>query len=209
MATPTIIKDGAGSGIKAGVTDDNALKVSIVPWRSQEQPNDLITLRKLFFSYFTNSASSTNLNINASVNYQDFSIKSQQNSNIFITGFKIILNSSSMNISTNQIRKFGSVGSALTNGISCFVIQSGIITNIFSAAVKSIGDFLTYSNDYENFIDAVSIGIDYLNFDIIFETPISIPEGISDLITIRIQDDLSSLNLFQVLARGYQELIED
>lgn len=210
MSTPIVIKDGTGTNVKTSVTSENALRVSVVQPPGKEIDVNILTRHKLLRDFLKNSTNSKDLNVNGSVTNQVFSFSSSLNYIKYITSMRIILNDGNLDMSTaGQVQRFGDAAGApgLTNGLLFDITQSGNITNLFIDPIKNIGDFLNYSDDFTNIKDGIAGGVDFLSFDFNFEVPIVFVSGSLDTMTLTVRDNLTAMNLFQVLVKGYQEVI--
>ena len=203
----TRITDGEGSGREVIVTKNYALKVQNVPETSRGlPPEDLANIR--LYRDFLKNGLSPDANVNGSVTNVEFNVTSQLNKTIWITGVKFIFEDVSLEMNTADFRRFGTTtvaGVGLTNGLTFIALQSGEQTDIFAEPIQFMGDFFTYSDNYLNLINSVGAQEDFLSFDFVFEKPIVLAEGGNDKIALTVRDNLTALNKFQVLVRGYQE----
>jgi len=212
MTAKIMIVDGEGSKRTVGVTANNALKVLTIPGSvsnlSSAEVAGLAKTKQLA-SFFLNSSSSKDLNIDGSVSSQEFFVAAESNRAKWFTRVRILLNDTSMEINTNDFRRFGTAAIApgLTNGLLFYAEQGGITTNFFIDPIRNIGNFLDYADSFVNLVNSVGTQEDFLSFDYIFETPIVLVPGSQDRIVITVRDDLSSVDLFTVIGRGYQEEI--
>ena len=207
MAVRSNIADGEGSGYKAGVTGDHALKVAVLESRAADLPIAVLTLRKQFRGFLTD-AGSTDLNVDGSVTPVEFQVSADVSNTRWITAARILLNGVNMEIDTNDFRRFGAAATApgLTNGLDFFIEQTGVTTDLTLDAIKKIGDFMDYEDGFENLINSVGTQEDFLSVDFVFDVPVVLPPGSSDRIVMRVNDDLTPIDLFKVLVRGYQEI---
>jgi hypothetical protein len=203
------ITDGQGSGRDAFVTENNALKVQIVPETSKGlPPEDLANLRLL--RVFLESSGSSAMNVDGSAGAFEFQAASEPGLTKWITGLRLILEGTNLEITTNDFRRFGAAttaGSPLTNGVIVRAEQSGEIVPICAAPIQRIGEFLSYTDDFLNLINSVSSQSDFLSFDFVFDKPVVLAEGGNDRVVIVIQDDLTAIDRFEAIARGYQEFV--
>lgn len=210
MSTPIIIRDGTGTNVRVGATSEHALRVSNITPPGHEIDAKILTRYKILRDFFINSSGSPNLNVNGSVTSVPFNFSSTTGKIRYVTSLRFIFNDGNMDMSTSgQARRFGDAAAApgLTNGLTMTISQGGIITNVFASTVQNIGDFLNYADDFVNIIDAISNGVDFLSFDFKFEQPIVLTTDNLDTITITVQDNLTAVDFFQILVRGYQEII--
>lgn len=209
MTISTKITDGGGSGREAYVTENYALKVQNVPETSKGlPPEDLANIR--LYRDFLKSGGSPDMNVNGSVTPVEFSISSQLNRTVWITGVRFILEDVSLEMNTQDFRRFGTAtvaGVGLTNGILFSTTQSGETIELVAEPIQFVGDFFSYADSYLNLINSVGSQEDFLTFDFNFEKPIVLAEGGNDKISVLIRDNLTAINKFQVLVRGYQEFV--
>ena len=203
----TRITDGEGSGREAIVTENYALKVQNVPETSRGLPPDDLANIRLYRDFLRNGTS-PDANVNGSVTNVVFSVASEINKTKWITSVRFLFEDANMEMNTADFRRFATAtgaGAPLTNGILFSVMQSGAQTDLFAEPIQFMGDFFTYADDYLNLINSVSATEDFLYFDIFFEKPIVLAEGGNDSLMVTVRDNLTALNKFQVLVRGYQE----
>lgn len=208
MSLKTKIQDGQGSARLVGITQDHALKVSIIPNSSRDLNLNQITRNKILRGFFENEDGYQFLNVNGSIDTKIYNAKPGVNTVFYIYALRFIFNGSDMDISRgDEATKFGIAANSpgLTNGIIVQAIQGTIPTDIITRPVKNIAGFLDYSDEFVNLIDGVSNGVDYLSFDFNFEVPIILLPEVQDSISVFIRDDLSSINSFKILYRGYME----
>jgi hypothetical protein len=112
-------------------------------------------------------------------------------------------------MNTNDFRRFGAAtagGTPLTNGITLKVTQGGLVTDFFIAPITRMGDFFNYSDSYLNIINAITSQSDFLYFDFNFDSTVVLPPGTTDQIAMTVNDNLTAIDLFKVIVRGYQEI---
>lgn len=201
------IDDGEGTGRAAAVTENNALRVQAVPETSVGvPPDDLANLR--LYRDFLKNGSSPNANVNGSVTPVEFSISSQLGKNIWITSVKFIFEDVSLEMNTQDFRRFGTAtggNTPLTNGLLFRTVQGGETIEIFAEPIVYMGDFFTYADSYLNLLNSVASQTDFLTFNFEFEKPVVLPQGGNDSIRLVVRDNLTSIDKFQVIVRGYQE----
>jgi len=198
------------SGKEAGVTPNGAIKVAQVARSAANISAEELTLHKQYRGFLTNSDGSKDLNIDGSDTPVEFRIEAQADLIRWIVSARFIFNGIYLEIDTSDFRRFGdatSSSSSLANGVEFFLEQAGIETQIFAFPVTTMGEFMNYTDSFTNFIDATSYYGDFLSFDFNFDVPIALVPGSIDFITVRINDDLTDIDLFQVILRGYQEII--
>lgn len=200
------IEDGGGTGRLTDVTARDALKVQTMPETAVGIPQRVLTALLVEREYLTNSAGSSNLNINGSVTAVDFSVRAESGVTKWVTGFDVLFEDGQLDMSTTEFRRFGDAAATLTNGILIFAEQSGVTTNIAVDPIQIMGDFFNYADSYVNLVNAVAANTDFLRWTFMLDKPIVIPAGSQDRFVFRIRDDLTAMNSFKVVARGYKEL---
>lgn len=213
MPVKTEIKDGNGTGRTASVTEANALLVSVLPQTSKGiPPDDLAGLRQLR-EFFVDSSGSEDQIVDGSVTPVEFSVSAGIGRTKWLTGFRLIIQGQTTDLSSNDFRRYAQTVGGLTNGVDIEAVQSGEVTIITGAgAVQRMGEFLRYADEFTNIIQAISSAVDYLHFDFSFDQPVVLAEGSSDRVLIRINDDLTAAlaatdSLQVAVARGYQESV--
>jgi len=207
MTIKTHLADGTGTARTVQVLPNNALKVQTVPDSSQGIPPESLANLRLFRGFLENGGSN-DMNVDGSVTQVEFSVESGLNVNIWVTGVRFIFEDRNLEMNTNDFRRFGTAtaaATALTNGLLFQTTQSGETVSLFSDPVVFMGDFFTYADDYLNLINSVGTQEDFLSFDFDFEKPVVLAEGLTDKVFVTVRDDLTALDKFQVLVRGYQE----
>ena len=213
MPVKTEIKDGRGTGRTVNVTDANALLVSVLPQTSKGiPPDDLASLRQLR-EFFVNSVGSEDQIVDGSTTSVEFKVNADTGITKWITGFRLIVQGQTTDLSSQDFRRYAQTAAGLTNGVDIETFQGGTTTTITGAgAVLTMGEYLRYADDFTNIISAISANVDYLHFDFTFDQPVVLAEGSSDAVIIRINDDLtaalSAVDSAQfAIARGYQESV--
>jgi len=209
MPISTIIRDGTGTRYDAQVTSDHALKVSPVTIATADQTLSELTLKKQYRDWLRNSSGSENMNVNGSVTPVLFEETAEPGKVKWITAWRLIMHNTYMEIDTNDFRRFGTaaVAPGLTNGLEFYFEQSGRHIDVFLEPVKNIGDFLQYADDYESLVNAVAAQTDYLHFIFRFDQPVALPAGSNDKIVMKVNDNLTSVDLMKVVVRGWQEFL--
>lgn len=209
MALKTYIVDGEGSSRVAGVTPNNELKVTVSPYTSIGRTITELTVQKQYNGFLVDSSGSSAMDVNGSVTNQEFALTPPTGRVLYINSIRILLNGTSLEINTNDFRRFGmaAVAPGLTNGLLVYVVQGDVQTNLFVDPIKTIGQFLDYATDFTNLVNSVGTQEDFLSFDFRFDVPIVLVPGSNDKIVIMIRDNLTAIDLFKCVARGYQEVV--
>ena len=213
MPVKTEIKDGRGTGRTASVTDANALLVTVLPQTSKGiPPDDLASLRQLR-EFFVDSVGSEDQIVDGSTTSVEFKVNADTGITKWITGFRLIVQGQTTDLSSQDFRRYAQTASGLTNGVDIETFQGGTTTIITGAgAVLTMGEYLRYADDFTNIVSAISANVDYLHFDFTFDQPVVLAEGSADAVIIRINDDLTAAlaaadSAQFAIARGYQESI--
>ena len=203
----TAIVDPEGS-FTAEVTPNRALRVSIVESNALELPVDLLTQRKQLREYMRSTAGSKDMNVDGSSTPVDFFAKATPGHVKWITGFRVILNGTYLELETADFRRFGAAATApgLTNGLLLDSHQGGVVTDFFEEPIQNVGQFMDYSDNFTNLVNAISSQSDYLSFNFWLDTPLVLPDGSEDHLHLTVRDDLTALDSFQVAIRGYQQV---
>lgn len=203
------LTDGGGSGRDVAVTENFALRVQVVPETSKGlPPEDLANLR-LLRDFLKNGGSSA-MNIDGSVSNTEFSLGSVPGITQWVTGLRLILEGVNLEIGTQDFRRFGAATASntpLTSGVLVRTEQSGVTTEICAEPITVIGDFLSYVDNFTNLVNSVGSQEDFLSFDFVFDKPVVLAEGGSDRIVVVVRDDLTALDKFEAIVRGYQETV--
>jgi len=209
MALPTNIAGGEGNSCLASVSKDGALKVSSSPASAASLTSAELTRVKLFRNFLRDSGGSKDMNVNGSSTPQLFFHEAVPGVARWITSLRFIFNDTGLEIDTNDARDFGSAAGSggLTNGLICYTEQGGIITNVFAEPVTRIIEFLNYADRFTNLKNSISTQSDFLSFDFDFTTPVAVPPSVTDKVVVVVQDDLRNLELFNVIIRGFQEIV--
>lgn len=204
-----MITDGVGQGQEVRVID-NSLQVVNVEASSTSVGFAQLTRLKAFRQFFTTSGGSKEMDVDGSVTPVDFSIASVAAKTLWVERVRFILNGNSFELDTNDAKRFGAAtagGGSLTNGIRFFIEQEGVTTEIFAEPVKQTIDFLNYSDGFTNLKNSISAQSDFLSFNFDLEKPVVLPPGSLAKLTVRVADNLTAIDLFRCIARGYQELL--
>lgn len=210
MGLLTQIRDGEGTEQTAGVTESAAVKTVQVPLRSKDISTELLTARKLYRGFLRNAADSNALNVDGSVVKQDFFVAATTGLTRYIRQARFILNGNNFEMDTQDARRFGTAtagNSPLTNGLSFYAVQGGIRTDIFAEPVRRSIDFMTYMDSFVNLKNTITATSDFLSLDFIFEEPVVLVPSSNDKLILEVADDLTTITLFNVLLRGWQERV--
>lgn len=208
MSLPVIIRSGTGAIRDAHVTEEHALLVASQATDGFELSDSSLTRYKLFRTFLKNSAGSIEMNINGSVTPMEFTVTSEPGKILYISIMRFIINGTYFEMNTQDFRRFGAAtvgGGSLTNGITLVAFQGGVQTSLFAYPIRQSGDFFDYADDFINLTNAVSAQSDFLSFDMHFLQPVVLPEAVEDRMVLTIRDNLTSVDQFRCLIRGWQE----
>lgn len=207
MSIDIKLRDGTGTKYFAQVTSDHALKVSPVTIATGDQTVQDLTIKKQYRDWLRAADNSPDMNVNGSSTPVLFEETAEAGKVKWITGWRLIMHDTEMELETNDFRGFGSAATSpgLTNGLQFYFVQSGVQINVFLENVQALGDFLKYADDYTNLVNAVTSQSDYVHFDFNFDQPVALPAGSNDKIVMRVADNLTNLDYMRVIVRGWQE----
>jgi len=193
------------------VNKDGAIVVSVIEQSGAEVDPAVLTRNKIWRQWFTNplAANTIEMDVDGSITSVEYKVGSELGRIKYIQALRLILNDSNMEMNTNDFRRFGNAATTpgLSNGLELYLVQDGAQVDIFTSPVKTIGDFLNYSDAWENIVNAVDVQTDFLSFDFILPKPVALIEGTNDYISVKINDDLTAIDLFRTLTWGYYELV--
>lgn len=135
----------------------------------------------------------------------------------WVTELRLVFHSSGMRLGSNEERNFGAVGAALTNGLRLVVLMDRNEIDMFTDPVTRVGDFYQYAGGagrglgvdtgLVNSVDGISAGVDLLVVSIVLPFPIGLHPESGDRMYMVVQDNLTSLTLFETSYYGWQELL--
>lgn len=212
MSIDAIIRDGVGTRFTAQVNSENALKVyqaNISLADEAEGGYESLTRKKQYRDWLRTTGGSESMLVDGSSTPVLFEETSQADRVKWIVSWRLVMNSTYMELETNDFRRFGTAAIApgLTNGVQFYFVQGGRQIEVFLEPVKNVGRFLDYADSYTNLVNAVSSQGDYLSFDFVFDQPVALPAGSNDKIVFKVSDDLTALDFMQVVVRGWQEFL--
>ncbi len=161
----------------------------------------------------TNGASS-DMTVDGSSSAVSFTLDPPDNTTFYIHQLTLTIHSTGMDLGTAaELRNFGAVAAALTNGIRVFETRgtTPVQVDFFPSPVKRITDFYRYldlmgQTAIRGHTDGVAAGTDFLSVTIGWAPgrELVLRSTHPDLLTVYIQDDLTSLTLFEAHAVGRQ-----
>lgn len=212
MSVKTEIIDGKGRGRSAEVTPGGTLLVTPQTETARGIDPARLANQLVLSERFTDENGSSEQVVDGSVTPVDFSIRAEQGVTKWVTGFRLIIIGPNLDISTNQLRRYGAAAAGLTNGIQIESFQAGETANITANPVQTIADYFLYQDDFLSLVSSISNNEDLLTFDFLFVRPVVLVEGSTDEVIIRIRDDmtaaLNTVNASQfAISRGWKELL--
>lgn len=212
MSVKTEVIDGKGRGRSAEVTPGGTLLVTPQTETARGIAPETIANQLVLSERFTDTSGSFEQAVDGSVTPVEFAIRAEQGFTKWVRGFRLIIIGPNLDISTNQLRRYGAAAAGLTNGIQIESFQSGVTASITAAPVLTIADYFLDQDDFLSLVSAISNNEDLLTFDFAFVRPVVLVEGSTDEVIIRIRDDLAAaLNTANAsqfaISRGWKELL--
>lgn len=212
MSVKTEIIDGKGRGRSAEVTPGGTLLVTPQTETARGIDPETIANQLVLSERFVDESGSFEQVVDGSVTPVEFAIRAEQGFTKWVRGFRLVIIGPNLDISTNQLRRYGATGAGLTNGIQIESFQSGETASVTAAPVLTIADYFLYQDDFLSLVSAISNNEDLLTFDFGFVRPVVLVEGSTDEVIIRIRDDLTAaLNTANAsqfaISRGWKELL--
>lgn len=211
VAAPVHIKDGAGSGSLVRITSENLLKTTQVPSASRDWTDEELLRWKILRSPFSvaGDLDDISLAVDASSATKIVNFQAVPGRVIFVKSVRFVLKGTLLEIDTNNARGFGSGNTnGLANGVEFVVRQSGEEFKIFATPVKELIGFLDSSVEFTSIKNSISQQSDFLSFDFRWSKPVVLIPTSLDRIEVRINDDLSGLDSFEVhVLDGWQDIL--
>ena len=213
---PVELKDAEGSGRGVRVTSEG--HVVTTDWQDvaarDAKASEVSRIRQTT-GLLTTAAGSSDMTVDGSSTAVEFTLGASSTDLCRISEFRMVFHDSQMVITSNESRRFGSAASSpgLTNGLTLNVEQAGITANLFANPVVAIGNFYRYARSWGgsgivNDAAAISASVDYLGVTLYLPfAPIVLFPGSQDRIVLTVQDDLTSLTLFEVQYYGTVESV--
>ncbi len=164
---------------------DNTLDELITPFPGLSQ-------RKFF-----EDSGSPDLNVDGSSTPVEFLVTPTAGKIFYIHSISIVIEDNAINFT-----KFGGI-TALTNGLDFKVTENGL-SEVILANIKTNGEFYTFANNVILESASIDILVAHINIKQSTGTSIKLIAGSSDNLKIVINDNLTSINKFQVVVRGYE-----
>ncbi len=158
---------------------------------------DLTPFPGLAFRGFVTNGGSSNLNVNGSVTPVEFTITPPVGKTWYIHNISLVLEDNAINFT-----KFGGI-LALTNGVDFKVKQNGLLEELLTN-IKNNGEFYTFANQVLLESSAIDILVIQVNIKTNTGTTFKLINSTSDNFKVVINDDLTAINKFQIVVRGYE-----
>ena len=211
MALPVNITDPSGLN-GASVVDGALVVTGVLRATSQAEAQRV----KVLTGLLSTPGGVTAMAVDGSTTPVEFSLNATSDTVLRILEMRLVFHATTMDIIGVESRRFGPATAAKTplpNGLELRVTQEGVTTQLFLTPVKVIGEFYRYSGSASGGIssgivsdkDAVDAGIDLLVVQIVMPTSLALYPGTIDNITLIVNDDLTSLDLFETQFYGTVE----
>lgn len=212
MSVKTEIIDGRGRGRSAEVTPGGTLLVTPQTETARGIDPETIANQLVLSERFVDENGSFEQAVDGSVTPVEFAIRAEQGFTKWVRGFRLVIIGPNLDISTNQLQRYGATAGGLTNGIQIESFQSGETASITATPVRTIADYFLYQDDFTSLVSSISATEDLLTFDFLFVRPVVLVEGSTDEVIIRVRDDLTAaLNTANAsqfaISRGWKELL--
>jgi hypothetical protein len=210
MPLPVWLEDPLSEGRHSRVYGRGSIPVSVVPTPPGDVASDAARQRKLYAGKLTNNESdSSDLTVDGSSTPVEFSVDAESDRILTILQLRFLHHSKTMKMDSGlEPRTFGVAG-LLATGLELEADQDGLTTSIWSDPVTNTADYWTYcdAGSLVNLVDGIAATVDYmLQIQTLLE-PVVLMPGTKDRVVLRVNDDLSSLTLFEVFVFGIQELL--
>lgn len=211
MAIKTKIKDGLGRENVLSIDGSNSAMVTVTGL----PPSDLARVKRPFSQLMVNSSGATDMRVDGSTTSQDFYIEASQDGHRYVHTLAFTIADAGA-----TLKKFGSI-TALTNGCELFYEDARIGTATIGSELKSNFDFVQMCNfepffgsgddsfRAKNVISTSEAYIPILDMEDVFGIThgIWLPKGTNRRLTLRVNDNVSAIDRFDVKVFGY-DLIE-
>ena len=164
---------------------DNSLDENLSPFPGLSQ-------RKFF-----ENTGSLDLNVDGSSTPVEFLVTPNTGKIFYVYSISIVIEDNAINFT-----KFGGI-IALTNGLDFKVTENGL-SEVTLTNIKTNGQFYTFANNVILESATIDILVAHINIKQSTGTSIKLIDSNSDNLKIVINDNLTSINKFQVIARGYE-----
>ena len=217
MALKTTISNGAGTNLEAEVTEERALRVN----DNRLPPVDVRI--KPFRQYLTDDGlpsdgSNFDMQVDGSSTNVDYYIASSSDSERYIDSISIVIADASA-----ALNKFGNI-TALSNGVEIFYEDSTLGNVVIADSLKTNFEFIrlcgagaspigTGSNSYRaSNVEGNSEGyIMTLDFSDQFGMPwgIHLAKNSTLRLVVRIKDNTTGVDAFNMIAYGYDRVVDE
>lgn len=165
-----------------------------------------------FSDLFDTAAGSAVMKVDGSSTAVSFTVGPLPTATRKITDVILTIHSTGASLTTaSELRVFGASG-ALTNGLRLFTTRKGVDVDLWPTAVKKLADLYRYpgwknpNDTVSGTADAIAAGTDLVIYHLQFpiEYPVVLRNNTADLLTFKVQDDLTGLALLEAHAIGWQ-----
>jgi hypothetical protein len=208
----------ARTGISTLISDTGAQLVAQMPLTARGVDRTTVASHRAVFELMTRKdTGASDQVVDGSVNPIEFCVSSDSGYTKWITGFRMVIVGTNLDVTSNQLRRYSANAAGLTTGIDIKVFQGGENTSLVASPVQTIADYFPYLDRYENRPGAYSASEDLLTIDFVFQSPVVLAQGGTsrgdDRVLVCIQDDmtaaLNSTNAEQfTIAFGFKEAVQ-
>lgn len=146
---------------------------------------------------FATNDSSPDLNVDGSITPVEFLVEPTTGKIFYVHSISIVLEDPAINFS-----KFGGI-SALTNGVDFKASQIGL-SEVLLENIKSNGEIYLFANEIIFDSASTDILVAHINVKEDTGTTVKLVDSLSDNLKIIVNDNLTSIAKFKVIARGYE-----
>lgn len=210
MGVSSLVK-GSRSRRLADVTRYESLQVSEVVRPADTWTQEQVGQRRVLSEYLTLAGSET-MKANGSLTAPlDFEIAAEDDRLKWVTRVVFYLEASGMKLDSAEIRNFGGVGAALTNGLRLVADQGGEEADVFVSPVVRTSDFFIYADGQYvwGVTDGVSAGVDILAVTVTLPVPVGLYPGSLDRLFVQVRDNITSVTDFTCQALGWYEKLPE
>ena len=158
---------------------------------------DLTPFPGIAFGGFITNGTSPDLNVDGSITPVEFTIAPPSGKIWYIHNISLVIEDNAINFT-----KFGGIP-ALTNGINFKIKQNGLSEELL-ANIKNNGEFYTFANQVLLDSAVIDILVIQINTKMNTGTTFKLINSQSDNFKVIVNDNLTSINKFQIILRGYE-----
>ncbi len=158
---------------------------------------DLTPFPGIAFRGFVTNILSPDLNVDGSVTPVEFTVAPPTGKIWYVYNISLVIQDNAINFT-----KFGGL-LALTNGVDFKVKQNGLSEEVL-ANIKNNGEFYTFANQVLLESASIDILVIQINTKTNTGTTFKLINSQSDNFKVIVNDNLTSINKFQIIVRGYE-----